>query len=209
MKNNTLIPISIVIAGFLIGAGVLLGGGNTLNTETQSATRENDRHVWGDPDAAITIVEFSDYECPFCGRLHPTLKQIVEESEGGINWEYRHFPLPNHKNAESAAMASECISEFAGNDAFWEFSDSAFQNQRSLGASFYQSEAARFGIDPASFESCMRDEEKKEMIINDQLTGVSLGGNGTPFSVIVYEDGTMRPVSGALPYAQWLPLLQK
>jgi len=87
-------------------------------------------HVAGNPDAPITIIEYSDFQCPFCSRAHPTVARVVEESDGEINWVYRHFPLTNiHPAAYPASVASECVAELAGNDAFWVFTDTLFALQ--------------------------------------------------------------------------------
>ncbi|MFA6355226.1 MAG: thioredoxin domain-containing protein [Candidatus Paceibacterota bacterium] len=85
-------------------------------------------HVKGDPKTAqITIIEYSDFECPFCARFHPVLERIVSESNGSIAWVYRQFPLTQiHKNAMDRAIASECVAKLKGNDAFWKYADLLF-----------------------------------------------------------------------------------
>lgn len=215
MKQNYLIPASIVIAGLLIAVSVYSRNSSlegTVNTATgavaYAAERpEGEGHVRGNIDAPIKIVEFSDYECPFCSRLHPTLERIVAESDGRIAWEYRHLPLPSHRNAEEAAYSGECIARLGGNKAFWSYTDEVFKNQGVLGTSFFESEAARLGIDLESFRTCIQGDEVKNIVENDLRTATSLGGRGTPFSVIIFEDGSTRPISGALPYEQWIALL--
>lgn len=89
----------------------------------------DDDHIFGDKDAPVKIVEYSDFECPFCASVHPTLKQLVVDYDGDVAWVYRHYPLDFHPNAQPAAEASECIAELGGNDEFWEFSDYIFANQ--------------------------------------------------------------------------------
>lgn len=170
-----------------------------------SPKRENEalRHLYGNPYAETTIVEFSDYECPFCSRLHPTLKQVVDESDGDINWEYRHLPLSIHASAEPAAIASECVADLAGNDAFWEYSNTLLANQRGLTESFLESEASVLGIGTEEFKACVTSPEMLDRVNADTQRAVSLGGSGTPFSVIEFADGTTRVASGALPYANW------
>jgi len=88
---------------------------------------END-HVRGNPDAPITIVEYSDLQCPFCKSHHPTLIKISEEFSGQVKWVYRHFPLTSiHAEAFPAAVASECAAELGGEEAFWGFIDQVFE----------------------------------------------------------------------------------
>ncbi|MEL6803246.1 MAG: thioredoxin domain-containing protein, partial [Bacteroidota bacterium] len=94
------IPLAIVIGAAMVAVSIVYT--HAISPQVQSgsaaqvagdlmATREDNRAIYGDIAAPVTIVEFSDYQCPYCSRLHPTLKQIVDESGGGINWEYRHL----------------------------------------------------------------------------------------------------------------------
>jgi protein-disulfide isomerase len=86
-----------------------------------------DDHVRGDIKAPIALIEFSDFQCPFCSSIHTTLKRLIQEYDGQVKWVYRHFPLSSiHAEAAPAAVASECIARLAGNDAFWQFADVAF-----------------------------------------------------------------------------------
>lgn len=91
---------------------------------------END-HYRGSKNPNITIIEYSDFECPFCSRVHGTLKQVVETHDD-VTWVYRHLPLSFHAQAMPSALVSECIAGEAGNDAFWEFSDIIFADQKKL-----------------------------------------------------------------------------
>lgn len=85
-------------------------------------------HVMGNPNTAdVTIVEYSDFECPFCARFHPVLEQVVAESNGSVAWVYRQFPLTQiHEHAFERAIASECVAQIKGNDAFWEYANLLF-----------------------------------------------------------------------------------
>jgi protein-disulfide isomerase len=86
----------------------------------------SDDHVKGNPDSPITIVEYSDFDCPFCSRFHATLEQVMAENDD-VAWVYRHFPLTQlHPNAAAVAAASECVADLEGNDAFWTFTDGYF-----------------------------------------------------------------------------------
>ncbi len=86
-------------------------------------------YILGDKNATITIVEYSDLECPFCVRFHATQEAIMEEYAGQVRWVHRHFPLDFHKNAKEYAYAAECAGEIGGNDAFWNMIDYIFKNQ--------------------------------------------------------------------------------
>lgn len=171
--------------------------------------RSENRFVFGNTDAKITIVEFSDFECPFCASVHPTLKTLVEESDGQVAWEYRHLPLSIHRNAAPAAIAAECVGEIGGNEAFWKFGDYLFANQTTLSGSLYISGASAIGIDEVRFSECLSRSDIADRIAKDSQVATTLGGGGTPFNVIVYEDGTTRAIPGALPYEQFKALVQK
>ncbi|MCA9351575.1 DsbA family protein [Patescibacteria group bacterium] len=89
-------------------------------------------HYRGSDDPQITIIEYSDLQCPFCSQVHPTLSRIVDENPN-VAWVYRHLPLSSiHPQAMPAAVASECVATNEGNDAFWEFADTVFENQDQL-----------------------------------------------------------------------------
>jgi len=219
MQTNTQkgygVPIAIVIAGFLIAGAVVFasnnGGESVRDTGSGHAGAQpsgkfrmpsDDDHVRGNPDAPITIVEFSDLECPFCAQIHPTLDRIVKENED-VKWVFRHFPLSTiHSRALSAAVASECIARLGGNDAFWSFTDAAFANQRQLEDAWYQSQALSFGIDAKAFASCMDDQSVVADIQTDLDEATGTGGRGTPYVVVVTKSGNLIPFSGALPYPQ-------
>ncbi|OJI08760.1 MAG: hypothetical protein COV08_03085 [Candidatus Vogelbacteria bacterium CG10_big_fil_rev_8_21_14_0_10_49_38] len=209
------VPIAIVIAGVLI-AGALVFAGNSDGGAVSNSNSGHGRaqpsgefrmpndgdHVRGNPNAPIAVVEFSDLECPFCAQLHPTLSRLVEENED-VKWIYRHFPLSTiHSRALSAAVASECIAQLGGNDAFWKFTDVAFANQRQLGDAWYQTQALSFGIDAKAFASCVNDKGVVADIQMDLDEATSAGGRGTPYVVVITPTGQLMPFSGALPYAQ-------
>lgn len=98
----------------------------------------NDDLTLANPNGTYTIVEYSDFECPFCGRHHPTLERIVTE-DSNVRWVYRHFPLVSiHPQATAAALAGECIAAQAGNEGFTEYADFIFKNQRLLQTAPYQ-----------------------------------------------------------------------
>lgn len=85
---------------------------------------DDDDHYRGNPDAEIVLVEYSDYECPFCTRFQTTMQQVIADYGDQVAWVYRHYPLPQlHPNAIMLANASECATELGGSDAFWELSD--------------------------------------------------------------------------------------
>lgn len=88
-------------------------------------------HYQGSENPEILLIEYSDFECPYCASVHPTLDRLVSEHDN-FTWVYRHLPLNFHPQAFPAAIASECVAEFEGNKAFWNFADTLFENQDKL-----------------------------------------------------------------------------
>jgi protein-disulfide isomerase len=225
MQKGYGIPVAIIIAGLLIGSAVFLssdgnvgGTGQNVAGNNQMANHQQiddfripneDDHVLGNLDAKVAIVEFSDFECPFCARLHPTLSRIVEENSE-VKWVYRHFPLSrSHPRALGAAVASECVAKLGGNNAFWEFTDKLFTDQHQLGSSLYEELANEIGLESSAFQSCLSDKSIEDLVAQDGNEAVQTGGRGTPFSVIVTADGKLMPFSGALPYEQIASLVDQ
>lgn len=92
------------------------------------------KHIYGSMTAQFTLVEFSDFECPYCKRFHPTAKEVVDQSNGLVNWEWKHMPLGFHQPAAGIeAHAAECVGELAGNRAFWVYMDEIFANTKGNG----------------------------------------------------------------------------
>ncbi|MBI3332420.1 thioredoxin domain-containing protein [Candidatus Peregrinibacteria bacterium] len=155
-------------------------------------------HIRGNLDATISLIEYSDYECPFCKRHHPTMTQVMDAYGDDVNWVYRHYPLSFHPNAEPGALAGECVAELGGNDAFWEFTDKVF-----AGTSFdFAGMAKEIGINEAQFKDCF-DSKRHLQKIQDQMAGGSSAGvNGTPGTIIINHDtDEVKLVSGAVPFA--------
>jgi len=212
MKQFLVIGVAVVVGAALVGAALFVGQQTQregVTSQTINPFRVSDQRLFGNPNAAITIVEFSDIECPFCARVHPTIERLVDESNGTVNWEYRHLPLPMHRNAEFGALVAECVGDISGNDAFWQYLDVVFTNQSQITRSYLTKAAAAFDITPADIAACEADPKIVERLAADAATAAKLGGSGTPYSVVVFPNGLMRPVSGALPYEQWVSLLQQ
>lgn len=172
-------------------------------------TRGAEARVYGSASAPVRVIEFSDFECTFCARLHPTLKRIVDESAGQIAWEYRHLPLPNHPNAYPGAIASECVARELGIDAFWDYTEIIFANIGQQSPAFFLSEAGKLGLSAGGFNSCIEDESIIALVQSDMQAASSMGANGTPFNVVVRADGSGEGVSGAVPYDQWQQILNR
>jgi len=136
---------------------------------------------WGDADAPVTIVEFSDFQCPFCSRVEPTLKQIRDTyGKKKVRIVWKNQPLPFHQNARPAAEAAEAVFNLGGNDAFWKWHDTAFQNQQALNDDNYAKWARAAGVDVAKFKQAISSKKYSAKIDEDMALGTKLGATGTP-----------------------------
>ncbi|GAB4504360.1 MAG: hypothetical protein Fur0043_13540 [Anaerolineales bacterium] len=134
----------------------------------------------GPEDAEIVIVEFSDFECPFCKRWHDqTYRPLMEAYPGKIRLVYRNLPLPelNHTNAVSAAEAAMCAGD---QQAFWEFHDKLFSDEYGLGEEAYLKYAADLGLDVDAFTECITSRRHQEFVEKDRQFSKQLGVTGTP-----------------------------
>ncbi|MDT8437265.1 MAG: thioredoxin domain-containing protein [Gemmatimonadota bacterium] len=147
----------------------------------------------GPDDAPVTIVEFSDFECPFCLRIHPTLQRVMSEYEGDVRLVFRQFPLTNiHPRAQKAAEASLCAHE---QGRFWDMHDALFADPSNLGVPALKERAGTLGLDVAAFDQCLDSSEKAAVVAADLQAGRRLGVSGTP---ALYING--RQLQGAQPY---------
>lgn len=161
-------------------------------------------HIRGDKNAKVTLLEYSDYQCPFCQRFHPTMKQALEEYKGKVRWVYRHFPLSSiHPYAKKAAEAAECASE---QGKFWELSDLFFEKQNEwaqsgLDQAKMNGYAQQAGVrDVKKFESCVTSGKYAQRVASDLASGEAAGVTGTPGTIVLGPDGEKQLIPGALPY---------
>ncbi|MBI4407448.1 MAG: thioredoxin domain-containing protein [Candidatus Kerfeldbacteria bacterium] len=152
----------------------------------------------------ITIVEYSDTECPFCKKFHPTMQQVLQDYDGKVRWAYKHLPLTSlHSKAPREANATLCANE---QGKFWEYLDLLFERtpaNNGLEDSELFTMADDVGLDRTAFADCVENDKYVDVVSQEAKEAQSLGGQGTPFSVIVDKDGNvLAPLSGALPYAQ-------
>lgn len=164
----------------------------TTGTTTKKLAEVTDKdHVRGDlSKAKVVLVEYSDYECPFCSRHHPTLVDLAEEYGDDVAWVYRHFPLSFHPEAKPAALAAECANE---QGKFWEYTDALFENQDQLGDDYYVELAKDLGLKESQFTDCYESEKYANVITDDTNSGRAAGVSGTPATFV---NGQM--VSGAV-----------
>ncbi len=164
-------------------------------------------HIYGNPDAAVSLIEYSDFECPFCKRFHSTPKQIVDAYKGKVNWVYRHFPLSFHNpGATKQAEASECANALGGKDSFWKYTDLIYERTKSNGNGFPVNNlvplAKEIGLDGTQFKQCFDSGKFAARVKEDVTEGAQIGVTGTPASILLNNrTGEVIVKTGALPLA--------
>jgi protein-disulfide isomerase len=135
-------------------------------------------HIQGPADASVTLLEYGDYECPYCGAAYPIVKEVQDRMGDQVRFVFRNFPITtSHPHAEQAAEAAEA----AGSQGrFWEMHDTLYENQRRLGDADLRSYAARLGLDLESFERDVAEHVHAPRVREDFMSGVRSGVNGTP-----------------------------
>jgi len=142
-------------------------------------------HIQGNPDAAIELVEYGDYQCPYCGAAYPEIKIIQEKMGNQLKFVFRNFPLTNmHEYALHAAIASEVAGDMG---QFWEMHDMLFENQQNLDDTHLIDYAKELGLDIKKFEAKFPEPKYREKVEQDLESGLRSGVNGTPS---FYVNGT-------------------
>lgn len=154
-------------------------------------------HVRGNKNAKVTLIEYSDYECPFCKRHEPSMVQALKDFPNDVRIVYRHYPLTSiHPNAQKSAEAAECAAKLGGNDAFWKLHDKLFEISPALTPDALVAAAKGLGLNEANFKKCLDSGEMAGRVDSDVASGNDSGVEGTPATFI---NGQL--VSGAVPYA--------
>ena len=154
--------------------------------------------------APVTVVEFSDYQCPFCGRVTPTLKRLRDTYGDRLRIIWKDFPLRDiHPNASKAAEAAHCAGE---QGKYWEYHDKLFASQSALAPDSLKEHAASLGIDPAAFSACLESSRYAARILQGIEEGRTLGIDSTP---TLFING--RKIDGALerPYYDYALVLEQ
>jgi len=183
-----------VYDAFLAGLKIDYGVKSFLEPERTAITTAG-RPSKGPADAPVTIAEFSDFECPFCRAVFPTLKRIEQEYKDKVRIVYFQFPLVSlHTRARKAAEASLCAYE---QNKFWEFHDAMFSDQQNLAVDDLKKKAAKLSLDMKTFNSCLESGKYLNEIQSDVAEGVRIGVSGTP---AMFING--RLMVGAQPYGE-------
>jgi len=203
-KNNLFIPASIILAGFAIATGIYLSNkSDTPRVNNVDAVKQSDivvssisekDHILGNPEASVTIVEFSDTECPFCKMFQTTMQTVIDKygKDGKVAWVYRHFPLDSlHSKARKEAEATECVNELGGNVAFWKMLDTIYAKtpgNNGLEASKLPEFAKEAGVDVEKFNTCLASGKYANIVEANFQDGIKAGAQGTPYSVAVLKN---------------------
>jgi protein-disulfide isomerase len=149
----------------------------------------------GPNDAKVTIIEFSDFQCPFCFRAYDTVEQVMKNYDGKVRLVYRQFPLSIHAHAQKAAEASLCALD---QGKFWEMYHSLFKHHEALEVEQIKGYAKELGLDAAKFDKCLDSGEKQAAVQSDQSAGEAVGVSATPTFFINGEE-----LEGAQPYEEF------
>lgn len=160
--------------------------------------------VKGNEDAPVTIIEFSEYQCPFCGRYsRETLPQITEDyiETGKVKYYFRDFPLSFHQYAQKASEATRCAND---QGKFWEYHDQVFENQATLNEDNLKEWAADLGLDADQFNDCLDEGQFEQVVKKDLADGQTAGVRGTPSFFI-----NGQVLRGAQPYEEFKKVIDE
>ena len=203
------------LAGIALMYGIDRSGGAEITAEesSEAALDQSAAPVpvtqadpqWGKPDAPVTIVEISDFQCPFCSRVLPTIKQLKDTyGPDKLRHVWKNNPLPFHKDAKPAAVAAMAVFALGGNDAFWKFHDLAFANARSLTEENFAKWAQQAGVDPAKFKAELASGRPEKKVEEDLAMAKKIGATGTP----AYRINGVT-LSGAQPYEKFKEIVDQ
>ena len=217
-RNFLTTPVAILIAGALIGISVIYSVGKNSVPKPQPAQVDDSflqgdpekvkpvsktDHLLGDSKAAVTVIEFSDTECPFCKRFHETMQEVMKNYKGKVAWVYRHFPLDAiHSKARKEAEATECAAELGGNVAFWKYLDRIFEvtpTNNGLDPEELPKIAKYAGLNVAEFNKCLESGKYAQAVEDQYQDGLAAGVQGTPHSIVITKSGKKLTIGGAQP----------
>ncbi len=156
----------------------------------QRPVLNTEEHYLGSSTATIIMVKYSEPECPNCKKLHPILKQIVDESKGKVAFVYRHFPLPSHQKSFVEAVALECVTELRGEVGFWQYLEALYEKTPSnneIDLAILPEIAVDMGIVREEFEYCIESDAHKARINRDINTGLAIGVDSVP-QLFIFSD---------------------
>lgn len=219
INSNIAIPVAIVIGFGLIAVAIYFTGQRSsplalpTNQQTERVQAEvvdirpvdKTDYIRGNPNAPIMIVEYSDYDCPFCKNFHATMKRIMDEFGvgGQVAWVYRQYPIAQlHPNAPRISQAALCVGELVGQDGFWTFSDLVFSEREindQTNMTRLNEFATKAGASQTDLENCLASGRHKATVDATLTEGSTVGIEGTPYSVVIAGNEKVG-IGGAQPY---------
>jgi len=167
---------------------------------------EKTDHIIGAKNAKVTLIEYSDFECPFCKRHYTTLEDVLKAYPNDVRLVYRHYPLSFHENAMKEAEATECAAELGGNDAFWKYYHKIFTLSPGGGTGFALDRlvptAKEIGLDEKKFKECLDSGKYVAKVNQEMAEGAASGVQGTPGTFV---NGQL--VEGAQPLATFKAMI--
>jgi protein-disulfide isomerase len=194
-----------------LALGILLAAhnGNTFaqNEKNFRPVSINSDHIYGSEFAPVSIILYSDFDCPYCRNLRTSLKRLVNESDGKVNWVFRHFPLDgNIPDTQIQAEATECAAKISGNDGFWALANALFITPRRTKPSTQTiiSRAAKMAqLNEAVLNKCIKMGKLVNNVSEDKLEAKALGFSGTPGLVFIHNKSGKKEIKqGALSLTQ-------
>lgn len=231
-SNKFIVPGAIIIAGLIIAGAVVYNKKAPtadIGESQQAAVGQNkpsaneptpsepviagnispvtaNDHFLGNPDAAVTVILYTDMVCPFCKRFHATMKQVMDEygKTGKLKWIVRHFPLESiHPKAKGEAVAAECAADQGGSEKFFAFLDRVFETSPAEG--FDNPDLIKIaeyvGLNKTNFETCLNSGKFDQKIKDTVDVAMQAGVLGTPYSAVLGPNGKNSDIPGALPYS--------
>ena len=189
----------LLVASMYFNVTVIAVSGNIAKKAEKALITEG--MTKGSKNSPVTLIEYSDYECPYCARAEATIKDVLDEYGSKIYFVYKDFPLPFHNNAQKAAEASRCALE---QNKYWEYHDALFKNQQSLDTNSLKTYAKSLGLDEAKFSECLDSNKYTEKVKQDMEEGQSKGVTGTP---TFFVNGKM--LVGAQPFDAFKEIIDK
>ena len=208
-------PIAIIVGFSLIAAAIYftnqdkpVAKNENTTTQTNDAKMkpvDGNDYILGNPNAPILMVEYSDYDCPFCKEFHITMHQIIDEYgvTGQVAWVYRQFPIAQlHPNSPKISKAALCVGDVGGNKAFWKFTDKIF-DERDFGSPTNVVKLPEYaeyaGVTKDKYIECLESDRMDKTLMDSIQDGLNQGIKGTPHTVLVVGNQT-AVIDGAQPY---------
>lgn len=194
----------------LFKAGDTKVAANTQEVDQQDAQKPQGKvdialkdsdYIRGNANAPVTLITYSDLECPYCKRFHPDLLKVLTDFPDKVKIVFRHFPLSFHANAEKEAEAAECVGKLGGASKYWDFLDTIYEKTTSNGTGIALADlpkyAAGVGVNESQFKTCLNNGDMSAKIQTDLQEGSQYGVQGTPTTFV-----NGQAVEGAVPYEQ-------